>query len=103
MAIAGSPRCLGDDDRIAFGWAESRFQSDALAKLYYPFSTGLEILLVCRLGGNAWETKVLAKLVNGAGFVLFEVINNGLHEVAAKKIWLLQVTIGYRRLPVTLT
>src|SRR5262245_60021948 len=73
LPVGRWPRGFRDDDGIAFGWAESRFQSDALAMLHDPLGAGLQILLVRGLGGNAGETKILAKFINGAGFVLFEI------------------------------
>ena len=46
-----------------------------------PFRAIHQILLVLGLGGNAREAQILAKLGNEPRFILFKVIQDGLHRV----------------------
>jgi len=71
---------FGDNNRVTFGGAEPGLQADALAMLCHPLCTGVQILAMLRLSGNAWETDIFTELIDEPGLVLLQIINDSLHQ-----------------------
>src|SRR4051794_23343165 len=76
-AFAKSPR---EDNRIAFGRAKPRLQADGLAMLMNPGRARRQVVFVLRLGRNAGKPHVLAQFPNKPVLVLFEVVQDLLHD-----------------------
>ena len=72
-------RRLGNDDGMAGGRADFRFESDGAAMGDEPFGAGAKIFFVLRLRGDACEAEVIAQFGHEARLVLFQVIKNDLH------------------------
>src|SRR5258708_5821899 len=73
-------RRVGNDDGVALRRAEARFQANLPASVFHPFGARLQIGFALRLRRYAWETHILAKLLDEARFILFEIINDSLHD-----------------------
>jgi hypothetical protein len=54
-------------------------EADVLAMFGQPAGTGLQILFMLRLGGDAGEAEELAQLGHEPGLVAFQIIEHQLH------------------------
>ena len=78
-AIGLAARRASDNDRVAFGGAETGFESYRSAMVDQPFSAGLEITAVLSLCRDTGEPNVFAEFIDKAFLVLFEIRKDGLH------------------------
>src|SRR5687767_1667469 len=60
MGAIGPRRCFRDDNGMTVGRAKACFETDAAAAIMNPLRAGGDILLMMTLGGDAWETHILA-------------------------------------------
>ena len=81
LARGRHPGRARDDNGIPFCRIELRFQSYAFAFLDEPLGAAFDILLVLRLGRDAWKAHVIAEFLYETFLVGFEIIENSLHVV----------------------
>ena len=62
------------------GGTKARLQADFFAMRHQPFGAGDQIAAVGRLGGDAGKANVIAELCEKTRFVLFKIIEGGLHK-----------------------
>src|SRR6185503_2065132 len=87
VPVAGAGR-VREHHRIAIRWTELGLQSDLPAVFGEPFGARQQIGLVLRLSGNTRKAQVSAEFVDETAFVLFEVLEDGLHaRVLARVAW----------------
>src|SRR5215510_2006849 len=75
----------GDDDRITCRGTKFCLQADFPAMFDQPLGASREILPMLRLGRNTGEAQVIAQLTDEPRFVLFQVIQDGLHGRVCSK------------------
>ena len=72
---------FGDDEGVAGGGVQARFEADLPGVVHEPSGAGAQILLVLRLRGDTGKAEVIAQFGHEAGLVAFQVIEHGLHGV----------------------